>query len=172
MRQRSPQMGNGGGSQSNGLEREVWLDFFNTASDRILYSDEQVVIISDRTPRASTHLLVLPRYVHISGTEALRSDHIPLLLHMKEVGDRVCAERSCARQDSEDTQAPRVVGFHRKPLRSVDHLHLHVMQPPFTPKWQRIRFSEPPQFLPLAFIRLSSMIEKLRQRQRLSLDYQ
>lgn len=149
----------------DGKRREVWQDFFDTGPDRVLFSDDSVVILSDRTPKASTHLLVIPRFEPIPGTESLRKEHLPLLLHMRDVGERLCAEQSTAQGKSGDgSRAPMIVGFHRKPTRSVEHLHLHVMQPPFTPHWNRVRYTEPPKFLPFLFIRITSMIHKIRQR--------
>jgi diadenosine tetraphosphate (Ap4A) HIT family hydrolase len=141
--------------------REVWRDFFALDDGRVLHADESVVVFMDRTPKATTHLLVVPRYEAIRGVESLRPQHVPLLSHMRDVGVKACAELQ--QRSGRATEASALVlGFHRKPLRSVDHLHLHVMQPPFTPGWQRLRYREPPKPLAIAFIQFSSVIARLR----------
>jgi hypothetical protein len=36
----------------------------------------------------------------------------------------------------------RRLGFHRPPFASVHHLHMHCLGEPFTPRWNRLRFTE------------------------------
>lgn len=141
--------------------REVWRDYFFVTPDRILFQDDEIVVVRDRTPKASEHLLVIPRFEAISGTESLRPSHIPLLAHMLNAGEHVM---TLQRHESSAANEELVVGFHRKPLRSVDHLHLHVLHPPFTPPKNRYKYWELPLFLPVAFISLASLVEKLRRR--------
>lgn len=135
---------------------EVWRDFFNVREDRLLYSDESVVAFRDRTPKASTHILVCPRYDALRGAESLRSGSLPLLARMQTVGERVAREQRAAAGLAAGEAV--VLGFHRRPLRSVDHLHLHVMVPPFTPAWQRWRYTE---LGPFGFISLTSVVRSL-----------
>lgn len=137
---------------------EVWREYFSTPAESVVYADDRVVVIRDRSPRAVTHLLVLPRFEALTGAESLRPAHAPLLAHMADVGGRAAAAEAGAAAG----RGALVLGFHRRPLRSVEHLHLHVLQPPFVPRWQRVRFWEPPRCLPVAFVRLTTVMEKLR----------
>lgn len=136
---------------------EVWRRYFNTPAEHVVYADDRVVVVRDRSPRAVTHLLVLPRFEEVTGAESLRPSHASLLAHMGDVGARAAAAEAGAAAG----RGPLVLGFHRRPLRSVEHLHLHVLQPPFVPRWQRLRYWEPPRCLPLAFVNLASVMEKL-----------
>lgn len=131
---------------------EPWRKFFDVQLDRLVYQDNFVVVFRDRKPRASSHLLVVPRYDAVIGVEGLNVAHLPLLAHMEAV----------AQQVAPDGPEPLVLGFHRKPLRTVPYLHLHCIRPPFTPPWQRMRYTQPP--VPgLAFVNLSTVVRKLSQ---------
>lgn len=129
---------------------EPWRKYFDAKPDRLLYQDESIVVFRDRTPRATSHLLVVPRYHSLLGVEALTSAHLPLLAHMGSVAHRVAPEST----------EPLVLGFHQKPMRSVPYLHMHCITPPFTPPWQRIRYSQPP-ILGVAFVRLDTVVRKI-----------
>lgn len=84
-----------------------------------MYKDDEIVVFPDRAPRAATHILVVPRHRHIRGVENLEQEDIPLLQHMRQIGQQLSSSPAC------------YTGFHQWPLRSVDHLHLHCIVPPF-----------------------------------------
>ncbi|XP_066514783.1 aprataxin isoform X2 [Hoplias malabaricus] len=87
-----------------------------------VYSDEKVVVIKDKYPKAQYHWLVLP-WVSISSLKALRSEHCELLKHMQKVGDRMI-------QQCPDAQKLHFrLGYHAIP--SMSHIHLHVISQDF-----------------------------------------
>mmetsp|Transcript_34423 Transcript_34423/g.84394 ORF Transcript_34423/g.84394 Transcript_34423/m.84394 type:complete len:115 (-) Transcript_34423:10-354(-) len=102
---------------------DAWSRFFRGATP--IYSDDNVVVFPDREPRAQTHLLVVPRR-HIKGVEDLEGSHQQLVEQMVAVGES-CLKQQMATGSGQDL----VFGFHQFPLRSVEHLHLHCLQPPF-----------------------------------------
>lgn len=133
---------------------EPWEEHFAVAPSAVLYKDPDVVIFRDRQPRASVHLLAVPRHRRIRGVESLTPADIPLLHAMSHVAARLAGP----------TATPVHIGFHQWPLRSVHHLHLHYVVPPFTARFQRRRFTElrgsgtPPR---VGFISLASVLARL-----------
>mmetsp|Transcript_787 Transcript_787/g.2141 ORF Transcript_787/g.2141 Transcript_787/m.2141 type:complete len:168 (-) Transcript_787:606-1109(-) len=110
--------------EDGGTGGETWARFFHRAEGSLLHCDAKVVAFADRKPRARAHVLVVPRHDHIVGVEHLTD---PVLLRlMVEVGVR------CVRETLGDEGLEVMVGFHRWPFRSVEHLHLHAMARPFT----------------------------------------
>merc|ERR1740121_3082708 len=102
------------------VERCVFCDYASGVADEdgqkreLLYEDEHCVAFESRAADASRHLLVVPRaHIRDCNAEGL-PDVLPLLV------------RAAGRL------APgAVMCFHRPPFTSVDHLHLHVLVPPF-----------------------------------------
>lgn len=131
-------------------KEELWQTYFDAPPSRLLFSDDDVVAFEDRSPRAAKHILVVPRHRHIRGVEALRPTDRPLLEKMARVG-------------SELTNCDAAgMGFHQWPTRSVAHLHLHCLCPPFLPAWQKIRYT--PLFSeknPIGFVSLTSVLRRL-----------
>ncbi|WWD18162.1 hypothetical protein CI109_102611 [Kwoniella shandongensis] len=87
----------------------------------IAYEDDQLIAFHDRTPRAKTHLLVIPRYHAVDSVRGLTSDHLPLLRAMILLAHRLVPP-----------DPPPKMGFHIPPFSSVPHLHLHVFSGPHT----------------------------------------
>ncbi|GAB1605541.1 aprataxin-like [Argonauta hians] len=83
-------------------------------------SDDKVVVIKDKYPKAKYHFLVLPK-VKIANLKSVTNDHIPLLKHMQEVGNRI------AKKSDENLRFK--VGYHCIP--SMGQLHLHVISEDF-----------------------------------------
>ncbi|OQR84124.1 hypothetical protein ACHHYP_13865 [Achlya hypogyna] len=116
----------------------VFCDRAQIQTSGILFEDDRVVAFRDRRPRASSHLLVIPKE-HIVNTHALDHGHIELVQHMVAVGRAVLAKESDTRALAE---TPPIFGFHQYPFTSVDHLHLHCLVPPFEPCYNRLRYTE------------------------------
>lgn len=93
------------------------------ASNRFLYSDALVYVISDAHPAARLHLLVLP-HAHIRDCLTLAASPSAadraLLAHMASVGSLMLSRFSSAHESKR-------AGFHVPPYISQPHLHLHVL---------------------------------------------
>ena len=88
----------------------------------VVKSDDRVVMIRDKYPKARHHYLVLPQ-ANISSLKALRACHAPLLTHMLQVARDFVSELAAG---------PRLTfryGFHAEP--SMAGLHMHVVSQDF-----------------------------------------
>ncbi|WOH12196.1 hypothetical protein DCAR_0831696 [Daucus carota subsp. sativus] len=105
-----------------------------STSATLLHSDERVVAFRDIKPAAFRHYLVIP-VEHISTVKDLkrRPEDFSLVNHMYDVG------QTLLRRDAPHSAEYRF-GFHQPPLNSVNHLHLHCLALPFTPRWKRIKY--------------------------------
>ena len=83
-------------------------------------SDDEVVIIKDKYPKARHHFLILP-HKNISQLKKLTKDDIPLLKHMQKKGE----ELSMRTEKDTDWR----YGYHAIP--SMSHVHLHVISQDF-----------------------------------------
>ncbi|KAI9341023.1 HIT-like domain-containing protein, partial [Zopfochytrium polystomum] len=93
----------------------------------LVHADDQFVVFHDINPSARVHLLIIPRE-HIPSVLNLTARHLPLLRSMRALGHQLLSELV----DQGDTGYPvRLLGFHVPPFTSVQHLHLHVIAPPF-----------------------------------------
>jgi diadenosine tetraphosphate (Ap4A) HIT family hydrolase len=138
---------------------ELWRRHFDVKADRLLYADDHVVAFRDRTPRGAAHVLVVPRFEELIGVEALAPHHLPLLAHMESIARRLTP--SAAPADSSSVSDEQLVlGFHRRPLRSVPFLHLHSIRPPFTSMRNKIPFMKLPVGA-LGFISLGDVVRRL-----------
>lgn len=124
----------------------------------------QVVAFASKNPRARVHLLVVPK-LHIPTIAHVAAHELPLLLHMQRVGEHILSMHSeqtprnhgsgqtrggghqaCSHARSRECvglEANHVarLGFHRPPFHSVDHLHMHCIEPPFTQTLASWRYS-------------------------------
>ncbi|XP_022095257.1 aprataxin-like isoform X2 [Acanthaster planci] len=96
-------------------------DSMNDPSKQV-QEDDRVVVIKDKYPKARYHFLVLPKE-NISKLKALKADHLDLLKHMHEVGQRVIEGAI-----GEEGLSYRL-GYHAVP--SMSHLHLHAISQDF-----------------------------------------
>ncbi|XP_041042180.1 aprataxin isoform X2 [Carcharodon carcharias] len=87
-----------------------------------VYKDDTVVVIKDKYPKARFHWLVLP-WDSISNLKAVRRDHLTLLQHMHQVGQKLV--RECLDSDTLKFR----LGYHAIP--SMSHIHLHVISQDF-----------------------------------------
>ncbi|CEM40143.1 unnamed protein product [Vitrella brassicaformis CCMP3155] len=108
----------------------------------VLYEDESVISFAPREPASLVHILVCPKK-HIRNCRTLDSSHVPLLDHMRRVGQQVAADEFAKTRTrkkgsrSHDSMAGTPFddrlqfSFHAPPWHSVDHLHLHCFVKPF-----------------------------------------
>ncbi|KAL6986026.1 Bifunctional adenosine 5'-phosphosulfate phosphorylase/adenylylsulfatase hint4 [Sarracenia purpurea var. burkii] len=106
----------------------------SSTSTPLLHSDEKVVAFRDINPSAFRHYLVIP-VEHIPTVKDLqrRTEDFSLVNHMLNVG------QTLLHRDAPQSKQYRF-GFHQPPLNSVDHLHLHCLALPFTPRWKHIKY--------------------------------
>uniref|UniRef100_UPI00398EEAD8 aprataxin isoform X2 n=1 Tax=Pristiophorus japonicus TaxID=55135 RepID=UPI00398EEAD8 len=78
-----------------------------------VYKDDTVVVIKDKYPKARFHWLVLP-WESISSLKAVRRDHLTLLQHMNQVGEKLV--RDCLDSDALKFR----LGYHAIPSMRCD----------------------------------------------------
>ncbi|EGG19559.1 hypothetical protein DFA_00137 [Cavenderia fasciculata] len=99
---------------------------------KAVYQDEELFIFSDRTPKASTHLLVIPKR-HIKSVKTLTVDDLPILVKMKQVAIEYANREHYGKKYH--------LGYHIPPFYSIPHLHMHLLVEPFTPARKRISYT-------------------------------
>ncbi|MSQ14915.1 MAG: histidine triad nucleotide-binding protein [Dehalococcoidia bacterium] len=88
---------------------------------QFLHQDDTVMAFRDISPKAPTHVLVVPRE-HILSLAHITGDHGPLLGHMIEVLNQVASAEGLS------GRGYRVIANIGADSGSeVDHLHLHLM---------------------------------------------
>ncbi|KAA8521387.1 hypothetical protein F0562_012051 [Nyssa sinensis] len=126
----------------------------SSTSTTLLHTDEKVVAFQDIKPSAFRHYLVIP-VEHISTVNDLqrRAEDFSLVSHMLNVG------QTLLRRDAPQSKLYRF-GFHQPPLNSVNHLHLHCLALPFTPRWKHIKYLS---LGPLGgFIEAEKLLERIK----------
>ncbi|CAO1639256.1 unnamed protein product [Sympodiomycopsis kandeliae] len=108
---------------------------------KIVLESEKYIAFHDRSPKASVHLLTVPRE-HIGTCKDLRgAQGAQIVEEMKSFGEKALDILSSptASIPSDTTLVPgrqstqkRRYGFHIPPFNSINHLHLHCLQEPFT----------------------------------------
>jgi histidine triad (HIT) family protein len=86
-----------------------------------VYADELVVAIRDISPRAPTHLLLLPRE-HVPSAADLGDDHGPMLGRLFGVAARLAADEGLGGRGYR-----LVTNVGRDSGQSVGHLHVHLL---------------------------------------------
>ncbi|KAG8890769.1 hypothetical protein FRB98_004814 [Tulasnella sp. 332] len=102
--------------------------------ERILAKSADCFVIRDRRPSAKEHLLVIP-VEHICNVKTLKTKDVPLLRQMEAMGRQ-------ALLDLGHPEGTHVYGYHIPPIRSVDHLHLHVQALPYTNIFRRFKYPQ------------------------------
>ncbi|GKA20885.1 root primordium defective 1-like protein [Tanacetum coccineum] len=100
------------------------------------------------------HYLVIP-VDHIATVKNLqrRTQDYSLVSHMLDVGQMLLT------RDAPNSTHYRF-GFHQPPFNSVNHLHLHCLAFPFSPRWKRVKYSS---LGPLGgFIEARKLLERLK----------
>ncbi|GMY30019.1 bifunctional adenosine 5'-phosphosulfate phosphorylase/adenylylsulfatase HINT4 [Fagus crenata] len=124
-----------------------------STSTTLLHTDEKVVAFQDIKPAAVRHYLVIP-VEHIPTVRNLkrRIEDYSLVTHMLEVG------QTLLRRDAPQYTQYRF-GFHQPPLNSVNHLHLHCLALPYTPRWKCVKYLS---LGSLGFLEAEKLLEKLK----------
>jgi len=136
-------------AQGNTTQRPAWGPHNGTVFGRILrgelpatilYEDEQVLCFRDISPASTHHYLVIPKE-HIRHVGTLTSAHLPLLQHMMAVAAQVAKANGVNDVPAARHRGELLLGFHRFPLITVYHLHLHLIFPaPVQSWWKRLLF--------------------------------
>jgi len=92
-----------------------------------LYEDDEVLCFRDIRPVARHHSLVIPKR-HVQDSRFLTPADAPLVQHMIDVGKKVLQEEDVDAGTAID-DGTASLGFHRWPLLTVHHLHMHVIHP-------------------------------------------
>ncbi|VFQ91967.1 unnamed protein product [Cuscuta campestris] len=125
-----------------------------STSTALLHSDEKVLAFQDINPSASRHYLVIPKE-HIPTVKDLTKcqDDYALVSHMLDVG------KSLLGRDAPSSKQYRF-GFHQPPLNSVNHLHLHCLALPYTPRWRCLKYTSLGPFG--GFIEAEKLLQRLK----------
>ncbi|CAK8539479.1 unnamed protein product [Lathyrus sativus] len=125
----------------------------NSKSHTILHSDDKVVAFRDINPSAFRHYLVIP-VKHLPTVNDLQrnTEDYSLVSHMVDVGKMLLL------RDAPHSKQYRF-GFHQPPLNSVNHLHLHCLALPYTPRWRCMKYFP---FGPIGFIEAEKFLEKIK----------
>lgn len=86
-----------------------------------VHADDIVVAFHDVSPRAPTHILVIPRE-HVRSAAELTDAHATLVGHLFAVAAQVARDQGIA-----DAGYRIVTNVGRGGGQTVDHLHLHLM---------------------------------------------
>lgn len=141
----------------------------------ILLSDDRVVVIEDKYPKARVHLLVIARDTSLGSVLDLRPAHVELLEHMRNAGSRAVGEkfgdpRHASSSDvvgrEGESSIQVMMGFHAKP--SLKPLHMHVVSRDLekvTTKKHYLSFADPDFFLDVEWV-----CSELRERGRVVYD--
>ncbi|KAI5439733.1 Bifunctional adenosine 5'-phosphosulfate phosphorylase/adenylylsulfatase hint4 [Lathyrus oleraceus] len=115
--------------------------------------DDKVVAFRDINPSAFRHYLVIP-VKHIPTVNDLQrnTEDYSLVSHMLDVGKMLLL------RDAPHSKQYRF-GFHQPPLNSVNHLHLHCLALPYTPRWRCMKYLP---FGPIGFIEAEKFLEKIK----------
>jgi histidine triad (HIT) family protein len=87
----------------------------------IVEQDDQVICFRDVSPKAPTHLLLIPRR-HIASAADLSADHADLLGRLFEMAARVARSEGVA-----DSGYRLVTNSGPAAGQSVPHLHFHLL---------------------------------------------
>ena len=139
--------GGGGGGWSQALVQAAQDPEAARATQSIFHVDEQVVGLVDKFPKARKHVLFVAREEGLDRVGQLGQQHLPLLLHMRELALRWIGEQQqqgqvqqqqqgqISQQEQQQQQGRQPIpkgwqlGFHAIP--SMFQLHLHVVSRDF-----------------------------------------
>ncbi|GAK65703.1 HIT-like protein [Moesziomyces antarcticus] len=130
--------------------------FCNVTPDRfkIILEDAELICFRDRSPAAAVHLQVIPR-THIANVQSLGPHDTDLVRRMHAFGTRALDLLQSQVQSQKggldgaskgSTPVERRFGFHIPPFRSVDHLHMHCLELPFSNSLRALKYrvAKPP----------------------------
>lgn len=86
-----------------------------------VHADDTVIAFHDISPRAPTHILLIPRD-HIRSAAELTDEHAPIVGHLFAVAAQTARDQGIA-----EAGYRIVTNIGRGAGQTVDHLHLHLM---------------------------------------------
>ena len=90
------------------------------------FFDEELVVVKDAFPKATTHFLVLARAKALEdGPSTLTKHQVPLLKRMAEKGSGLFFAQQRGGEKNTSAQSEPKIGFHAVP--SMKTLHLHIL---------------------------------------------
>ena len=87
----------------------------------IVYEDEALIVFKDINPKASVHVLLVPKE-HIATVNDIDPSHIPLLGQLFTTAKHLAAQWAIAEQGYRLT-----VNVGRGGGQIVDHIHMHLV---------------------------------------------
>jgi diadenosine tetraphosphate (Ap4A) HIT family hydrolase len=107
----------------------------------IIYEDSDFCVFTSIKPASSSaHLLVTPRE-HIRNIDALVPGDVEMIEKMVEIGSQ------CLSRINPEFASDATYGFHKPPLNSIDHLHLHAIAMPLSGIFSSIAYGKWSPFL-------------------------
>jgi len=85
-----------------------------------VYEDEQIFVFKDISPKASVHILVIPK-IHIKSLDELASEHQTLISHM------MLKLPELARSQGLENGFRTIINTGPGGGQEVDHLHIHIL---------------------------------------------
>ena len=89
---------------------------------RLIYSDDQLVVVEPTEKSSPIHVLIVPRK-HLPSIDSLRSEDAELWWHMVEVAQRLARDLEI---DVEGAGYHLATNAGRHSTRQFPHLHLHL----------------------------------------------
>ena len=132
------------------MKKCIFCDLKTTLKEsgrKELFRDALVTVFESKAKDAKKHLLIIPNK-HLIGTENLDHTHEGLLKHMLEVAQGVVGKN----------HKKYIMGFHKSPFSSVDHLHMHCVLPPFKSWWIWWKYADYTPF----FISVENLITHIK----------
>ena len=96
--------------------------FCQSNQEQLVWQDDEFKVIRDIAPKSTTHWLLIPKQHHANIKTLTKAD-LELVKRMKERAEMLFKEHG---------KVNGVFGFHVPPFTSIDHLHLHMLEKPFT----------------------------------------
>ncbi|EPZ36663.1 Histidine triad (HIT) protein domain-containing protein [Rozella allomycis CSF55] len=118
-------------------------------NNEIIWQNDEFFVINDHRPAARFHYLIIPK-THMGPLTEVLKDNDPeknaeffakmgsISVHL--IGRHLLPEA--------------IVGFHVPPFNSIDHLHCHVIIPPYRRWWHSFMYHYSFNFTPLTLVRL------------------
>jgi histidine triad (HIT) family protein len=86
----------------------------------VVYQDETVMAFKDIHPKASVHVLIIPKK-HIPSLSEMKKEDLPIVAHMMEVANTV------AEQQGTKGTFKLVINTGKEAGQVIMHLHMHLL---------------------------------------------
>ena len=110
---------------SNNSNKCVFCDIVNVNKQKVVYENNEISIFPSRSPIADIHLLSVPK-IHTKNINSLTRNDIGLLQNMTATALKYILDTYPLIKESDV-----VFGLHIPPFNSVEHIHMHVLVPPY-----------------------------------------